>query len=131
MAEASKPAIGTIGWVDLTVGNADEVRDFYREVAGWAVSPVDMGGYNDYCMVEPGNGSAIAGVCHARGANADLPPQWLIYITVADLDGSLARCRERGGSVVHGPTAMGARGRYAVVRDPAGAAAALFEPAAG
>ena len=26
---------------------------------------------------------AIAGVCHARGSNADLPGGWLIYVTVA------------------------------------------------
>jgi predicted enzyme related to lactoylglutathione lyase len=27
--------VGKIGWLDLTVDDADAVRDFYREVVGW------------------------------------------------------------------------------------------------
>ena len=46
------------------------------------------GGYADYCMNEPESGQTIAGVCHARGVNANLPPQWLLYITVANLETS-------------------------------------------
>lgn len=26
---------GTIGWVDLTVADAESTRDFYRDVVGW------------------------------------------------------------------------------------------------
>lgn len=118
---------GTIGWLDLTVENAAAVRDFYHEVVGWESSPVSMGDYDDFCMIPPGGGDPVAGVCHARGANADLPPVWLVYLVVSDLDASLAACRERGGSIVAGPKTMG-ESRYAIIRDPAGAAAALYEP---
>jgi hypothetical protein len=31
----------------------------------------------------------------AWGVNADLPPQWLTYIVVADLEASLQRCDGR------------------------------------
>ncbi|MGB3561682.1 MAG: VOC family protein, partial [Thermoanaerobaculia bacterium] len=92
MSDDSKPEIGKIGWTDLTVDNADDVRDFYTAVVGWKPSPVDMGGYSDYSMITPDTGEPIAGVCHARGSNADLPAQWLIYITVADVDASAASC---------------------------------------
>jgi predicted enzyme related to lactoylglutathione lyase len=122
--------MGTIGWVDLTVPDADAVRDFYGAVAGWAPSPVPMGGYDDYCMMPAGSGEPAAGICHARGANASLPPQWLIYITVPDVDAGAAKCLELGGSVLAGPKDMGGYGRYCVIRDPAGAVAALFAPAA-
>lgn len=47
--------------------------------------------------------------------------------TVADLDASLAACRARGGEVVSDVTPLGAHGRYAVIRDPAGAVAALVQ----
>jgi len=69
----------------------------------------------------------VAGVCWKRGVNADLPSQWLVYLTVSDLERSLAACRKQGGEVVPGPRAL-AGGRVAVVRDPAGAVSALFEP---
>jgi hypothetical protein len=124
------PKMGTVGWIDLTVADATAVRDFYSQVMGWAPSPVPMGGYDDYTMVAPGTGEPAAGICHARGSNADLPPQWLIYITVADVDASASRCVELGGKVLAGPRGMGSYGRYCVIQDPAGAVAALFAPAA-
>jgi hypothetical protein len=61
--------------------------------------------------------------------NADLPPRWLIYINVEDLDASLAACAERGGKVLGRVRQMGRASRYCVIEDPAGAVAALFEPA--
>jgi predicted enzyme related to lactoylglutathione lyase len=123
-----RPATGTIGWIDLTVADAARVRDFYAEVAGWTPVEVPMGGYADFAMVPPGLRKPVAGVCHARGANAELPPAWLIYIRVDDLARSLRRCRSRGGEVISGPRGMGAFGRYAVICDPAGAVAGLIEP---
>jgi len=116
--------------MDLTVRPAVRVRDFYAAVVGWKFSEVDMGGYGDFCMNQPGNGQPVAGVCHARGENADLPPQWLIYINVTSLKQSLAACRRRGGKVVCPPRKM-AGGRMAVIRDPAGAVVALFDPKKG
>ncbi len=128
MSDLIKPAIGSIGWVDLTVDNADTVRDFYREVTGWSPAEVDMGSYSDYCM-NTAAGTSVAGVCHARGTNSGLPAQWLIYITVEDLDRRAERCVELGGQVLVSPKSLGGQGRYCVIQDPAGAVAALYEPA--
>jgi predicted enzyme related to lactoylglutathione lyase len=128
MGDANKARMGTIGWHDLTVENADEVRDFYKAVAGWDSQSVSMGEYDDYNMLASGTGSGVAGVCHARGDNADLPPQWLLYIYVEDIDRCVAKCEELGGEVVAGPKSMG-KARYCVVRDPAGAVCGLYQPA--
>jgi hypothetical protein len=129
MTEDATKTMGAIAWVDLTVPDAGSVPDFYKAVVGWTDSAVEMDGYDDFCMNEPGSGRAVAGVCHARGVNADLPPRWLIYINVEDLDASLAACAERGGKVLGRVRQMGRAGRYCVIEDPAGAVAALFEPA--
>lgn len=120
------PQPGKVGWMDLTVANAEVVRDFYRAVAGWDPQPLDMGGYNDFVMAAP-DGSAAAGICHARGVNADIPPCWLVYITVADLPAALDAVRAEGGAVVAGPKGEPGRGRYAIIRDPAGVHSALYE----
>lgn len=130
MGENSRPEVGAIAWTDLTVGDADGIKNFYRQVVGWEPSPVSMGDYDDFSMTAPASGRAVAGVCHARGGNADLPPAWLIYIVVEDVDRSVARSTELGGKVIVAPKGMGEHGRYAVIEDPAGAVAALFEPAA-
>ena len=125
----SEQKIGSIGWVDLTVENAEGIRDFYKDVVGWEPSPVDMGDYSDFTMNIPGTDDPTAGICHKRGTNAGLPSCWMVYVTVADIERSAACCRERGGEVLIGPKDMGQHGRYCVIRDPAGAVAALIEPA--
>ena len=122
---SDKPQIGTIGWHDLTVENAEEVRDFYGRVVGWEPSAVDMGEYSDFSMAPPG-GEAVGGVCHARGSNAGLPAQWLMYVTVEDADESARRCVELGGKVLMGPRDFGPTARYCVIEDPAGAVLALY-----
>ena len=120
--------LGTIAGFDLAVANADEVRDFYAAVVGWNVEPLDMGGYADYVMKSPETGEWIAGICHARGVNADLPPQWLVSITVPDLEASLAQCLALGGTQltpIKGD--HGAENSYVTIKDPAGAVLSLMQ----
>ena len=117
---------GTIGWLDLTVEDAGAVRDFYAAVVGWTPAPVPMGEYDDFSMSPPGS-EPVAGICHKRGGNAILPPMWIPYFIVDDLDESMAACRSNGGELITGPKEYGGYGRWCVVRDPAGAAAAIFE----
>lgn len=129
MSETPRAEVGSITWTDLTVPDAEAVKGFYSEVAGWRFEAVAMGGYSDFNMLAPDSGRCVAGICHARGGNADIPAQWLVYITVADVEASAARCRELGGAVLVGPKGLGGMGRFCVIRDPAGAVAALFQPA--
>ena len=86
-----------------------------------------MADYDDFCMHPPGDPQPVAGICHAKGENVGLPPVWLIYITVDDLDLGIRRCQELGGKVLRPTTSMGASGRFCVIEDPAGAVCALYE----
>lgn len=118
-------AMGQIMWHDLTVDNASELKNFYREVVGWTVSAVPMKDYVDYGMHETTEGEMVAGVCHARGANANVPPQWLMYVRVPDVNASIEQAIRNGGECVDGPRAVGA-GQFAIVKDPAGAFIGLY-----
>ena len=121
-------AVGRIAWLDLTVPDATATRDFYRQVVGWSVQDVAMehGGerYADYAMVAEGDRPA-AGVCHARGVNAHLPPVWMIYLPVGDLAESLRRVEAEGGTVLSTTRGKDGQPVYAAVRDPVGVHLAL------
>jgi hypothetical protein len=52
-----------------------------------------------------------------------------VYITVSDLEASLAQVAQHGGRVVQPTRTAGASGRFAIIEDPAGAVCALFEAA--
>lgn len=128
-AAPPSPPVGTIGWFDLTVDDAITVRDFYAAVVGWAHTPVNMSEYEDYCMMPEDAESPVAGICHRRGCNEALPSQWLMYITVANAETAATQAVQHGGEIVRPLTEMGPMGRYCVIRDPAGAVAALYQPA--
>ncbi len=127
MCSDDKPGVGSVGWIDLTVDNAEEIRDFYKSVIGWESDDVEMDGYSDFNMMAPGSGEPIAGVCHARGSNKDIPPQWILYFIVEDVDQSVKACESLGGKILVGPKKMG-DATYCVIQDPAGAACALYNP---
>lgn len=124
----NQPKIGTVSWFDLTVENADELRDFYSAVIGWIPEPLSMGEYNDYVMKSPDGNQAVAGVCHARGMNQGIPPQWILYFNVADLAKSVTEILKRGGKKLTEIKEYQGGAKYCFVQDPAGAAFALFQP---
>jgi predicted enzyme related to lactoylglutathione lyase len=127
--------LGTVTWVDLTVADAPAIRDFYEAVVGWTPREVDMGDYADFEMLPPESASvsagepvaapapkAAAGICHARGGNAKLPPQWIMYVPVNDLARSLYACERLGGKIVHRLSA-----HYVLIQDPVGAVMMLYQ----
>ena len=118
---------GQVGWFDLTVADADTIRDFYKAVVGWETEAHDMGDYSDY-VVKASDGTPVGGICHAKGPNADIPPHWLIYITVENLDASLEQVQSLGGKAITPTRNMGGYGSVAVIQDPAGAVSALIQP---
>lgn len=125
MTTSNDKTIGAIEWCDLTVNSAETVKDFYSAVVGWESAPVSMGDYDDFNINLPDSGETIAGICHARGSNANLPPQWLMYVRVNDVDASAEKCRSQGGKVLDGPRKMGNM-NFCVIQDPEGAVLALI-----
>ncbi|MGV6800971.1 MAG: VOC family protein [bacterium] len=126
--------IGHILWTDLTVPDAENIREFYERVIGWTSQGIDMGGYNDHMMKSASpplikseeEAATIAGICHAQGSNAGLPAQWINYFGVADLDKARAEVTELGGQLRSDIRRYG-NDRYCVIEDPAGAVCGLFE----
>jgi uncharacterized protein len=65
----SLPPVGSILWRDLTVKDAEDIRDFYASVVGWRWAGHDMGDYEDFDILLPDSGEVVTGICHARGSN--------------------------------------------------------------
>lgn len=131
-AKVAAPGVGTVAWVDLTVQDADGLRDFYAAVVGWQIDPVEIPAghgveaYSDYAMVPPGAKAPVAGVCHARGMNAGIPPVWMVYVMVANLAEAVEKVTRMGGRVLRGPDAKAAQAS-AIIADPSGAVCTLVQ----
>lgn len=115
---------GQIVWRDLTVKDADQIKDFYETVIGWETSHHDMGDYYDFNVIVKETQDIISGIIHKRSSNDDLPSVWLNYIYVDDVDTVAKLCAENGGKVLvkrkMGPS------DFAVLQDPSGAIIAVI-----
>lgn len=120
---SSKKVIGAIEWRDLTVSDAAAVSDFYAQVLGWQKEPLSMGDYEDFSMNN--TQGTVAGVCHAKGDNANLPPQWLMYVRVENAAYSAQKVVDLGGEILKGPTEYNGE-TYYIFRDPAGAIVSVY-----
>lgn len=100
---------GSIVSTDLTSHHAKELKEFYQQVIGWESEDLAMkdefGVYSDYVRKDK-EGNWVGGLCHSRGANKDLPSQWIVYIqvdNVAEMQGigreGSKRGKRRGGTV--------------------------------
>lgn len=120
---SNKEAVGSIEWRDITVDDASLISDFYAQVVGWKKEPVSMGDYNDFNMNNADG--TVAGICHAKGDNSGIPPQWLMYVRVENAEISAKKTVELGGEILKGPTTFGGQ-TYFIIRDPGGAILAVF-----
>ena len=115
---------GRVAWIDLTVDAAEDVRDFYANVVGWRPEPASMGDYDDYNMLPSDDEAPVAGICHARGENAGIPAQWMIYVTVPDVAAAAEAVEAHGGRVLRAPKQGG---KSCIIQDPAGAVMTLYQ----
>ncbi|MEW9798230.1 VOC family protein [Alteromonas sp. CYL-A6] len=119
--------MGISAWCDISVADADSLCEFYAQVCGWQREAVPMNGYNDYVMKDS-DGKVVGGICHAAGPNSALPPVWLMYFAVDNLDVALNAVVKQGGEMLGNVRQFG-DGRYCAIRDVAGACCALYETA--
>jgi predicted enzyme related to lactoylglutathione lyase len=129
--ETKKPEIGSITWTDITVPNAQELKEFYENLIGWTSEGIPMkdgeNSYEDYVMKSP-DGRAVAGICHLKGVNQSLPPTWIVYITVKNVEESVQQALNLGGKLIKPYKNKEGKLMYAIVQDPAGAVFGMAEP---
>lgn len=115
-------------WHELMTPDADAAAAFYKKVAGWDVRAQDMGGFT-YYLWRHGD-KDTGGMMAMQGPEwAGIPPHWMIYIAVEDIDAAKTAVEEAGGKVHHGPHDAPGVGRFVIAADPGGAMFSLMQPA--
>jgi predicted enzyme related to lactoylglutathione lyase len=122
-----EPTMGRFAWHELHTTDRARALAFYSQLAGWEVKEVPMGPGELYglCLM---NGRDIAGVMKSKAA-PHVPPHWLPYIAVEDVDATAAKVDELRGKILSQPMDIPDVGRFAVAKDPQGAAFALYKHA--
>jgi uncharacterized protein len=129
MAERTSYAPGTPNWVDLQTSDQVAAKQFYGELFGWTFddNPIDEANGVYYSMAIL-KGQHVGGIGPlGDAAAAGVPPHWNSYVSVADIDASVAKVAPAGGTVMAPPFDVMDAGRMAVVVDPTGALVELWE----
>ena len=118
---------GTLCWADLSTPDPKRAGDFYSGLFGWHIDA----GENDksgYLHIKNGE-QFIGGVPPAAHRQPGIPPHWLAYFQVDDVDATVGKAKQMGAKVYLEPMSMEGVGRFAVIADPQGATFAVFKSA--
>jgi uncharacterized protein len=115
---------GQFVWYELTTPDFEAAKKFYQPLTGWGTQPFD----NDYSLWTTG-GTPVGGMFRLgpEQKSQGIPPNWLPYIEVNNVDESTAKAISLGGKAVHGPADIPGTGRFAVLSDPQGAMIGIYK----
>ena len=118
---------GKFVWYELMTTDTKAAEAFYKSVVGWSARDAGMPGM-DYTLFSAGD-HQIAGLMAMPDGARDMkvPPAWLGYVGVDNVDETAAKVSAEGGTVHRAPEDIPNIGRFAIVTDPHGAAFALFQ----
>jgi uncharacterized protein len=119
------PEIGAASWHELMTTDAVAALKFYSEIFGWRPSDtMDMGPMGKYYMFNRPHGM-IGGMMNKPPEMAHVPPHWMIYFRVPDIDAAAERIKANGGKILNGPMEVPGGDRILNAMDPQGAAFSL------
>ncbi|MEM9216711.1 MAG: VOC family protein [Cyanobacteria bacterium P01_F01_bin.150] len=123
---------GVFNWVDLMTTEPDAAKTFYSKLFGWTFldQPTDMGAVYSMALKNTGDAQRSVAALFAMPEEIkqqSIPPHWQSYINVLDLDASIQRWQQNGGSIINAPRDVMTSGRMAMVQDPTGAIVSLWQ----
>lgn len=120
---------GCLAWNELGTLDPATASEFYSGLFGWGFERHDEDGQPYWTIKHDGAAGAINGGMRELTAperQAEIPPFWLPYFTVASIDEAFDRVASGGGERMAGPMSV-AVGRVGVLHDPQGAVFAVYE----
>jgi len=140
MATTATPATGIAAtaatrgqfvWHELMTPDTAGAKAFYETVVGWKTSKMDGPFHYTLWLAGDTPDTAIGGMMELtpEAAKMGAPPSWTAYIEVPDADATIAQVEKLGGSVIVPANSVEGVGRFALLKDPQGAAFAVITSA--
>ena len=120
------PKVGEFCWTELATPDVKAAKDFYGKVFDWKFTDHDMGEMT-YTMIKQ-NDKEFGGIwAIPKDKEKQIPPHWMAYILVENLDDSLDKATKNGATIMKPADNAGEMGRFAIITDPTGAHVALWQ----
>ena len=121
--DPAAPVEDTFFWNEYLTHDMDATLAFYNGLVPYEVTTSKSEAGAAYAVLKQGR--ARAGVFRVPDSRAEVPPNWLPYVLVADPAALAARVAGLGGRVLLFPRPDLRKGSLAIVADPTGAVVAL------
>ena len=119
---------GEFSWNELLTSDHESAFRFYSELFGWKrFEEHDMGPMGKYLIY--GVGDKRLGGMFTKGKDMPMPPSWIYYIHVDDVDAAVGRAKSKGAKVMNGPMDVPGGDRIAQLSDPQGVFFAMHSSA--
>jgi uncharacterized protein len=116
---------GIFVWDELLTTDVEAAKQFYGEIFGWTSTDMPMGDAGTYTMFKRAGDTTVAGLMQRPDEN--IPPNWGTYIGTPDVDATIARAKELGGTAITEPMDVPGQGRFAIIQDPTGAVFGIWQ----
>ena len=126
-AEGDTDPVTSVGgwhWNELWAKDAATAAKFYTAVFGYSIDTMPMP-QGDYRILK--NGDAPRGGILAAPMGA--PPHWAYYVKVSDVDATVKKAKQLGGTLVGEVMDVPDVGRFGFIQDRRGATLGVIKPA--
>lgn len=117
---------GALCWAELATRDTRRAAAFYEALFGWTHEEMPSVGQT-YTRFRDAEGHT-GGMLQILDTGGDMPPSWQVYFLTVDCEAAVRAVKEQGGATLVDTTPIPGVGRFAVVRDCAGAVFSLMEP---
>lgn len=114
---------GSVTWNELLTNDLQKAEDFFTKLLGWEVKEGPFPGYR----IPHVKGRANGGMMLMGEGFGGMPPMWIVYFSVEDIDAVVAKVPTLGGKVRQGVAEAPGVGRFAVIEDPAGGVSTMMQ----
>jgi predicted enzyme related to lactoylglutathione lyase len=109
--------------VELVTQDLAKAKSFYGALFDWDLEEAQGG----YTLIRVGEHGYGVGGGMMAAPSPDIPPHWLAYVGVADLNAATAKAKSLGATVIRDVTPIEGVGSFSIIKDPTGAMLALWK----
>ncbi|MBV8329834.1 MAG: VOC family protein [Verrucomicrobia bacterium] len=124
--EPSETKHGQFSWNELLTTDPAAATKFYTQLFGWTTQEYPMPEFVYTVVTAGGATSGQGGIMAIPPSSKGMPPAWVSYVTVDNVDNRASQAEKLGGKIVVPPSDIPNVGRFAVIQDPQGAVISII-----